>query len=761
MLLVGLATLFMGYQATKISMSYDFPEIVPPEDEDRKVFEQFQQDFDADADLIAVGIKTPLINQKDFFNDWYALGRSFDSLPNIESVFSLGEAIYLQKDTVNRRFDPQKIFETPFEKQEDLYDAFHHFQSLPFYEGLIYNKENHATFIAITFEKDLLASEKRKEVIAQIEESTNELAEKYDIRVYYSGLPFVRTVITRKVSDELLYFSILSLAITAFMLLLIFRNFYVVIFPLVVICVIIISTLGTIYLLGYQITILTSLIPPLIAIIGVPNFIYFVNKFHAEYKKHGNKARAITRMVERIGVVTFLTNLTTAIGFGVLAFTDSPILREFGTVASINVFLTFVVSLILIPAVFSMLPPPTTKQTNHLDSKLVVRVVGILNNLVIYQRKYVYLATFAIVVFAVMGLMRLTAVGYILDDIPQDDKLRKDLEFFEENFNGIMPFEVVVKAPKPKMIFRTPVLSKVVELEEAIAEKGVFSKSVSMADFYKFATQSFYGGNEDQYRLPAKRELSFLRPYVQNMTLDSASAGPFVTKMYDDSETSMRINIKIKDIGSEALKEVVKELEKDVLTIFGEASGFEVVFTGVSPIFLKNNAYLIDSLINSLILAFILVSIIMGLLFAKIRIVFISLLPNFLPLLVTAGIMGWLGITLKPSTVLVFSIAFGISVDDALHFLIKYRQESKLHTWNKVRIVSVTLAETGLSMIYTSVVLFCGFIMFYPSSFGGTSALGLLTSLTLLVAMITNTVLLPSLLLTFDKDQKAKPQKAV
>jgi len=481
----------------------------------------------------------------------------------------------------------------------------------------------------------------------------------------------------------------------------------------------------------------------LIIIIGVPNFIYLVNKYHNEFKKHGNKMRAIHRMIEKIGIVTLMTNATTAIGFLVLAFTNSPVLKEFGLVAGINILATFVVSIIVIPVFFSYLPEPSSKHTNYLEKSWMNKVLEFIDLVVQKYRPWVFATTVVLILLSAYGVTKLKAVGFVLDDIPKEKKVYKDLRFFEENFGGVLPFEVVVNSGKEKGLNNLELLEQISEFQDTLEQLPYLSRSYSLADGVKMSKQAFFNNNPDRYGIPNARERNFMLPYLEN----AENKESLMKNMVDENQQVARVSSSIADLGSVKTTKLLERLKNVANDIFDEST--EVQFTGISLLFVKNNEYLIRSLINSLIMAFVLISILMGLLFRKVRMIIVSLLPNFIPLLATAGIMGYMGIALKPSTVLVFSIAFGISIDDALHYLAKYRQELIQHNWNISKTISVALFETGRSMIYTSVVLFAGFSIFIISDFGGTSALGFLTSITLLIAMVTNLILLPSLILSF------------
>lgn len=749
LLLLVIGTGFMGYHASQVKMAYDLPRVIPTTDEAYKEYQDFKETYQSDGNFVVIGVQNPNLFSLDFFNEWYDLHNRLKELEGVVEVTSLISTRNLKKQPDEKAFEINQLFANKPQSQNKLDSQKRNLHKLPFYEELYYNQTTRATFMALELEKDLLNSANRENKINEIRDTAESFSEETGVKVRYSGIPYIRSIRSGKIKQELTLFSVFAVLMTSLFLVIFFRSVYAVVFPLVVIAIVIISVLGTIDLVGYRITILTGLIPPLIVIIGIPNFIYFLNKYHNEYHKHGNKMRAVTRMVQKIGIVIFLTNFTTAIGFGVLFFTNSPILREFGLVASINVAVTFIVSIISIPAVFSILPAPSSRQTKYLQNPWMQKIIGFFITLITQHRYKVYLTAISLTIAAIIGLSQLRAVGYILDDIPQDDQLQQDLNFFERHFKGIMPFEVLVNTGQENGLRKLDNLEKIGEFQDSLNQFDEFARSISMVNFIKFTNQAFHSGNPKAYELPSSRDRTFLMPYIRSMR----DTGALNRRLVDSNNQVARISTRIEDIGSVKLRESLNELKAIADSVFtGKATS--VTFTGTSLLFLKKNSYLIESLVYSLLLAFSLVSIIMGILFRKFRMVWISLLPNFVPLLITAGLMGLLGLALKPSTVLVFSIAFGISVDDALHYLVKYRQELENHDWDIARTVEVTMHETGVSMIYTSVVLFFGFAIFYPSSFGGTSSLGMLTSITLMVALCTNLILLPSLILSFDKKKR-------
>lgn len=741
-------TVFMAYKAKDVKLSYEVARVVPDDDEDYRAYQEFKANFGEDGNVMVLGVSNEDFFSLDFFKDWELLKDKLQQVDGVDNVVSIFDVQHLEKDKVNKKFLTTKLFEN-VSSQEELDSLVGEFKKMPFYDGSLFNFESHTSFLAIRINQEVLSSKKRVVLLNDVFEIADEVLKPYKVEARYSGLPYIRTSVADSVKVEMQFFSVLSMIICAGILFLFFRSFISVIFPVAVISIIVIWSLGTLVLFDYHINAVTGLIPPLIIIIGVPNFIYLVNKYHNEYRKHGNKMRAVHRMVEKIGVVTLMTNATTAIGFLVLAFTKSPVLKEFGLVAGINIFATFVVSIIVVPVLFSYLPEPKSKHTNYLERYWMNAILLFITNLVQKRRWLVF--TFSIITLAVslIGISKLEAVGFVLDDMPKEKKVYKDLKFFEENFGGVLPFEIVVNTNKPKGINDLKVLKQISDFQDTLRQVNSLSRSYSVADLIKFSKQSYYNGNPDRYAIPSRRERNFMLPYLEN----AGGGDQLVNNLMDSAQSLTRITSNVADIGSvksTALLERLRAVAKDV---FDE--DVDVKFTGISLLFVKNNEYLIKSLLYSLGLAFLIISILMGLLFKKVRMIIVSLLPNFIPLLATAGIMGFTGIPLKPSTVLVFSIAFGISIDDALHFLAKYRQELIQHNWNVAKTISVALRETGTSMVYTSIVLFAGFSIFILSDFGGTSALGFLTSITLLIAMVTNLILLPSLILSFFPDRSS------
>lgn len=752
---LALATAFMGWQASQVRMSYDGNRLIPDNDPDLLVYQQFQETFGIDGNVMVVGVQSRDLFEVEFFNEWSKVCERVEALPMIANVVSIANLPKLQKNTRERKFDFVPIVKERPQYADELQRIKEELINNKVYAGVLLNPETNTTLMAITFTEEVLNSEDRIDAVEEVTRLMDAFAVSNEVEVHFSGLPYVRTIFSTKVAMELKLFSMLAVLVTAIVLFLFFRSFYAVFFPILVVVIGATWAMGLIHLFGYKITLLSGLIPALIVVIGVPNCVYLLNKYHDEFRKHGNKIKALSRIIEKIGIATLITNATTAIGFGVFFFTDSAILQEFGLVVALSIMLVFLVSIILIPSVFAYLPSPLEQQLRHLENVNVSNFIDRLVHLVSTYRKSIFVVTSLLAMVAFVGAMRLQALSFIVDDLPKDDKVYNDLKFFEKHFTGVMPFEVVIDTGRKGGAQSTAQLAKADEVQEIFASRPEFAQPLSVVQLVKGANQAYFNGNSDYFRLPNAQERNFVLPYLLRTRGENDQ---LLNSLTDSTRQLIRLSFNVADMGTVKMREAFEEIKPRVDSVF-QGTNNKVQYTGTSLIFLKGNAYLINSLVSSLSLAFVIISIIMALMFRSLKIIVISIIPNLFPLLITAGAMGYLGVPLKPSTVLIFSIAFGIAVDDSIHFLTKYRQELRRHAWDIPKTVLVTLRETGPSMIYTSIILFFGFIIFGASNFGGTVALGIMTSTTLIVAMLSNLLLLPALILSFDQKEKNRQQK--
>ena len=507
----------------------------------------------------------------------------------------------------------------------------------------------------------------------------------------------------------------------------------------------VIWSLGVMNLFGYKITLLTALIPPLVVVIGIPNCIYFLNKYHSAYRETGDKRTALENMISKMGVVTLFCNIAAAIGFAVFSLTKSEILKEFGAVAGINIMALFFISLVLIPVALNALPVPKARHTKYLENAGLLRWLDRLERWSLHHRKLIFISTAVILVASIAGITKLKSEGYIVDDLPKTDKIYTDLKFFENHFKGVMPLEIIVDTRKKYGVSRNlGNLKKIDSLNQFLSSRPYIGRPLSITEGLKFAKQAFFEGDSSFYIMPGDYDLPALAPYLTGGT-EQNSFTKLVSSFMDSNKQKARISVNMKDVGSARLPFILDSVQQKANQLF-DTSRYDVKLTGSSVTFLEGSSFIINGLKESVIWAFLLITLCMLYLFRSWRILFCSLIPNIIPLIITGGVMGWAGVPLKPSTVLVFSVALGIAIDITIRFLVNYKQQSKNGTDPEESVVE-TIHSTGVSIIYTSIVLIAGFVIFCFSGFGGTKALGWLTSLTLVTATIANLVLLPALII--------------
>ena len=759
LILITLAALtaFMGYHASKVQLSYDFSRAIPLNNPKYKVYQEFRKTFGEDGNLLVLGIQTDKFFTEKIFNDYTALQQKLKQQFGVDDIISIPSAVNLVKVPETEKLKADTIFADRKLTQTELDSAANKFLNLPFYRKLLYNPETNAWLMGIRIKKELMGKKIRISIVNNISKLADEFGKANNLTVYKSGLPHIRTQLTVKSVSEMRLFIIASIILSAIILLLFFRSLTAMWLSLGVVAIGVIWSFATIKLLGYQISILNALVPPLMVVIGIPNCIYFLNKYHTSYNETGDKKSALVTMVARMGVVTLFCNLAAAIGFGVFALTQSQILKEFGIVAGINIFALFFISLALIPAVLSYVKAPRSRHTRYLHNPTLNRWLDRLERWTLNHRKTIFIATAIIVVVSIGGILKLRSLGRIVDDLPKQDKIYTDLRWFENNFKGVMPLEIIVDTKEKRGATRNyQNLVRIDSLCQYLNAMPAIGKPLSITDGLKFAKQAFFEGDSNNYNLPSEFDLPALSQYLNFRGNNESSKNSFAKlagSFLDSSKQKVRISVSMKDVGTKRLPFIIDSISQKVNSLFPKDK-YDVQLTGTSVTFAEGNRYIIHGLKDSIFWAFVLIAFCMLYLFRSARILACSLIPNIIPLLITAGLMGWIGIPLKPSTVLVFSVALGIAIDITIRFLVNYKQELPQHNFDTRQTVISTIHHTGISIIYTSLVLIAGFIIFCLSGFGGTKSLGWLTSLTLVVATFTNLVLLPALLMLLSNKKK-------
>ncbi|QSS97786.1 efflux RND transporter permease subunit [Psychroflexus sp. ALD_RP9] len=748
--LITICTILLAFQWKNMRFSYTEANLLPDDAEINLQYKSFETIFGNDGNLVTIATQDSSLFTVEGFTKWRNLALELESFDEVESVLGIHNLMTLSKNENPKRFEFTPILSDSLSKlSADRLTKYRNqlFNNYPFYEGLVFNSKTQTVQTAVYLKDSVVDNKARKEFIIQklqpliehFETSNNK-----DLKV--SGMPYIRTLNSQNIVDEIQWFVLAALLVTSFIFFFFFRSFRATLIAMFTVVIGVMWAFGFIGLIGYEITVLTAVIPPLIIIIGIPNCIFLINKYQQEIKKHGNKAKSLQRVITKVGNATLMTNLTTASGFATFIFTQSELLVEFGVLASINIVAIFLLSLFIIPIIYSYMPSPKEKHLKHLGKHWIEGFVEWMVKMVKHHRVAIYFMAVFILVLSIIGIYKIRVSGSLLEDMPQQAEFFKEIKFFEKEFDGVLPLEILINTNRKNGVVKLSTLQKMDALESEILEIEELSKPISVVNLAKFAKQAYYNGNDKYYQLPTRAERNFMMPYFKS--LSNSEDG--ITSYVDSTGRYARMTIFMKDIGTDEIEQIENRLQPEIDKLFPK-DRYEVTLTGKALIYQKGTYYLVNNLILSLGLAVVLIAIFMAWMFRSFRMIIISLIPNLLPLIMTAGMMGFIGIPIKPSTILVFSIAFGISVDDTIHFLAKYRQELKANNWKIRRSVYPSLRETAVSMFYTSIVLFFGFSVFMISSFGGTVALGGLVSATLLFAMLANLLLLPSLLLSLER----------
>ncbi|HCY80377.1 MAG TPA: transporter [Xanthomarina gelatinilytica] len=742
-------TVLFSTQWNHMRFTYTEANLLPDDHEVNIVYTDFLNIFGEEGNLVVLGVKDSSLFTVEHLNAWNKLSEAFKSLDEVEAVVSIKDLKKLVKNTEEERFELAPFIKDSIHTNREL-DSLQEdlFQKYPFYDNFLFNKNTKTIRTAIYLRKDIVNTAARKDFVFDAllpKVEAFEKATNLDVRI--SGMPYVRTLNAQNIVDEIGKFIALALGVTSLIFFLFFRSFRATFISLLVVCIGVMWTFGIIGFLQYELTVLTALIPPLIIVIGIPNCIFLINKYQHEVKLHGNKVRSLQRVITKVGNATLMTNVTTASGFATFILTESTLLKEFGVVASLSILSIFILCLLIIPIIYTFLPFPKDRHLEHLNKRWIGGFVNWMERMVKERRITIYITSIVLLIASMIGIYQIKISGSLIEDMSKEAEFFQDIRFFEEEFNGIMPVEILVDTKRKKGVMKLATLKRMNELEELILEIPELSRPISIVSLVKYSKQAYYNGNPKYYQLPTSQENSFILSYAKN----SSSNLNLLSNFVDSTGQYARITTFMKDIGTDKMEDIEEDLQTKINKLFPEEK-YHVTITGKALVFQKGTKYLVKNLAISLSLAILLISLFMAYMFRSFRMIVVSLVPNLLPLVITAGLMGYLGVPIKPSTILVFSIAFGISVDDTIHFLAKYRQELQANHWKIRKSVYGALRETGVSMFYTSIVLFFGFLVFTFSSFGGTVALGALVSATLLFAMLSNLLLLPSLLLSLERN---------
>ncbi len=746
LVIVSVVLVFLGIKAFDLKMGHSIANTLPETDSTMVVYREFLEKYGQDGCSIFIGMTDDSLFTLKHYQDFYDLNEKVRNVEGVDECLSVSRIYNLKKNDSLKKFELVQVVKQRPETQAELDAIKDEIMSLAMYDGLLFNNEKHSTMMLLSINKAYVSSELRPAMIEEIKSLVNQYGKAYGIEMRISGMPYIREVTTQKMVKEIVGFTFLAIFVAGLILFLFFRSWRPLVSVVSIVLISVIYMFGIMVLLDFDVTILTGVLPPLLIIIGVENSIFMLNKYHREYFECHDKMEALRSVIVRIGPANMLTNTTTAVSFASFIITRNVLLVPFGILASISIMLTYILTMVLLPTFFSYQKKPEGKSVNYMNSKKINYIMEKISTFVLSRKRYVYAVLGVLLLLCVLGATKMSTSGRVVDDIARSDKLYKDIMYFEETVGGVMPFEISIDTRKPKGIMNAAFVRKMQQLQDSLALYPEFSQPLSVAELVKFARQGFYNGKREQYKIPSNNEFNFLLKYIPK-TKDG-NMPDIITQYVDKDMRCTRISAQMANVTTPKIDSISRSLRPIIEEIFPKEK-YDVVMTGSAMVTLQGTNYLIRNLAHSLLLAFIVIALLMTITFRKFKMVVVSLIPNLIPLLFTAGLMGFFGIPLKMSTILVFSIALGISVDNTIHYLARYRLQMRYNNNDIKKSVMAAILETGPSMIYSASILICGFLIFAFSSFGGTKIVGLLVPFTLLIALITNILVLPALVLTF------------
>lgn len=753
-------TIFLGFFARKVEVAFQFVKLLPDNDSASIQYEKFKKYFKQDGTILVIGTELHHLYSPKVFEQWHLLGDRIKNIKGIQAVVSIDRLVVAHFNDSLEKFTFQSI---PFPTTLDSTNVSNFIENsleYRFYDKIIFDKKKDIALMTITFNEKELNSKLRLSITDSIIHHANVFEKNTSVSLHLSGMPFIRTTMMRKISSETSYFFVVGLIVVSILLWIFFRSPVVILFSALIIIMGVASALGIMVLIGYQLSILSGLLPALLIIIGVPNCILIINKYHHELRAGYPVEKALELSIRSAGSSLFFANVTTSIGFAVLSLIDNQILYEFGIIASISVMLVYFYSIVLVPSIFSWLPAPKEKHLMHQEKKWLKKSLNSIALWTSHYRRYIFISVLIIALIGFYGFTKIKTLGYVVDDVPQREKMMQDLRYFEEKIGGVLPFEILIDTKKGRGVFsnNAKILYRIHRAQKILSEYPELSRSLSIADAVKFLNQAYNG----KYAMPAVSDLKKISDILKEDTIHKKSSvgKNLIYNFIDTSYRVARISAQMKDIGSVKIKDLLKSIQPRLDSVFNydedkqqwvsQENRADISITGNSILFLKGNDFLVKNLIESIVTAIVIIAILLLLLFRNPYMLLVAIIPC-LSLLVTSGIMGYFGIPLKPSTLLVFSISFGIATDGNLYFLTRFRNAIKQQHKSYEEAIRLSIREIGMSMIYNGLVLFFGFGMFIISDFGGTKALGVLTAFTLLIAYSVDLIVLPAVLLTFKK----------
>lgn len=738
-----LITAGLGYHLKDIRFDYDFENFFPSHDEETTFFFDYRDDFESDNDFLLISIENEAgIFDASFLKKVDKLSNALTKVKHVELVRSItsekeyfiypggatSSKAYIDLSDFDAKRDSTRIY-----KNDELINTF-------------ISRNGKAICIFLKHE-DYLSKKKSDKLVKDVKAKIEKLNIK-DTRI--AGRAVGQAYYINKMIFELTLFFGLSIFLIILFLYIAFKSIWGILIPQVVIVASLVWTVGGMGLFDEPINIILTVLPSILFVVCMSDVIHLVSRYLDALRVEKDTFTAIKVAVKEVGMATFLTSLTTAIGFFSLYFVRVQPIQMFGIILGFGVMIAFFLTFLTLPILFYIFPGPkhvrTANPKNHFWKSFLEKSFLF----VLKKRKGIIITSIIVVVVSIVGLLQVETNNFMMDDLKESEKMKQDFNFFDDTFGGIRPFELAVKVKgKDKEVWDKDIIQKLDSIETYLENEFGVTVKMSLPKVLKTLNRSSHAGNAEYYEIPTTN--SKIRTFKRIVKV--ADKGKFVNSIIDSTERKTRISGTIPDLGNKLAREKTEKfyvfLKKNNLE-----QDIEIKVTGTGYLLDKNMRYLAVSLVNGLGFSIVLVALIIGFVYRSGRILIISVIVNVIPLMFIAAYMGFTGVELKTSTSIIFTIAFGIAVDDTIHFLGKFKHEL-MKGKGKLYALKRSYLSTGKAMILTTLILSSGFLLLIFSSFLGTFYMGLLLCITFLVALVCDLTLLPVLLLLF---YKVKPK---
>lgn len=733
--IIAILTALSVFYASRLRFDYNFDNFFPKGDPDLAYYFSYRDKFGNDNDYLLIGLDNGgSLFDRQFLQKVDTLARFMQQQPHVESVLSPTTV----KSPIIEQFG---YFEIPYlhpdEPERYTQDSILIYQSRELV-GTLFSEDATAVSLFVQTSDDLGKEPGDSLISAMYGE-----IERLGLREHHvAGKVLAQSVFIEKMKIELAIFMSASILLVILFLWIAFRTAWGVLVPLVVVLLSVIWSLGVMGLFNKPIDVMTVLLPTIMFVVGMSDVIHIMSRYITEIGQGATKIQALRVTIREVGMATLLTSLTTSVGFLTLLTTSIVPIQEFGVYTAIGIFLAFVLAFTVLPAILLLIKRPNPRRARRTDLSwpmLLRRVYTF-----VLRRPYPILYTsMGIVLISLIGISMIKVDTTLLEDLGDDDPIIKDFQYFEEKFSGVRPFELHLIAGPDKSMYDLEVLQEVDQLETYLYQTYGLNFITSPATVVRAIHRAQNGGLPDYYTLPAsQREMK----QVQRR-LAAFSKRSELRAVVTADQREGRLAGKMTDVGSVR----AAELNDSLRAFIDQRINPELLqtrITGSAVMLDKNNDYVVSNMLQGLLIAFLVVALLVGLIFRSLRMVLISLVPNIIPLLMIGGIMGFLGINMTVSVSIIFTIAFGIAVDDTIHFLGKLKVELRKGK-SLPYAIKTTIISAGKAIIITSCILVAGFLTLVLSSFDATFYVGVFVSLTLVFAVVADLLLLPVLILYF------------